>query len=308
MKVMVADKIAGEGVKRLKDAGFEVLTAWEEPKDRLPALIRDCDALIVRSATKATKELIDAAPGLKAIGRAGVGLDNVDVAHAKAKGIRVVNTPGATSISVAELAVSLMLAVCRKVAFADRGTRKGDWPKKSCEGVEVNGKTVGIIGIGKIGRETAKRVMALGAAGACYYDIVRPSGADEKQLGVEYRPLDELVAVSDIISIHVPLTPETRGLLNKDRIARMKKGAILVNTSRGGIVDEAALYEALKSGHLFGAALDVFEQEPLKTSRLFELDNIVMTPHVGAQTEEGQLRAGVEVAELVIRELNALKK
>jgi len=307
MKVMVADKIAGEGVKKLKDAGFDVMTAWDEPKDKLPQLIKDSDALIVRSATKATKELIDAAPGLKVIGRAGVGLDNVDVAHAKSKNIKVVNTPGATSISVAELAVSLMFSVCRKVAFADRGTRKGDWPKKSCEGIEIHGKTVGIIGIGRIGKETAKRVMALGAR-AYYYDIVRPSAADEKHLGIEYKPLDEIVAISDIISIHVPMTPETKGLLSKDRIAKMKKGAILVNTSRGGIVDEQALYDALKSGHLYGAALDVFETEPLKTSKLFELDNVVLTPHVGAQTEEGQLRAGVEVAELVIRELNALKK
>jgi D-3-phosphoglycerate dehydrogenase len=307
MKVMVADKIAGEGVSKLKTAGLEVLAVWDEPKDKLPLLIKDCDALIVRSATKATKELIDAAPHLKVIGRAGVGLDNVDSAHAKSKNIKVVNTPGATSISVAELAVSLMFAVCRKVAFGDRGTRKGDWPKKSCEGIEIHGKTVGIIGIGKIGKETAKRVMALGAT-AYYYDIVRPSASDEKQLGIEYRPLDELVAMSDIISIHVPMTPETKGLLNKDRIAKMKKGAILVNTSRGGIVDEAALYDALKSGHLYGAGLDVFETEPLKTSKLFELDNIVMTPHVGAQTEEGQLRAGVQIAELVIKELNALKK
>jgi len=307
MKVMVADKIAGEGVKKLHDAGFEVLSVWDEPKDKLPGLIKDCDALIVRSATKATKELIDAAPGLKVIGRAGVGLDNVDSAHAKSKNIKVVNTPGATSISVAELALGLMFAVSRKVAFGDRGTRKGDWPKKSCEGIEIHGKTVGIIGIGKIGKETAKRVMALGAT-AYYYDIVRPSASDEKQLGIDYKPLDELVAISDIISIHVPMTPETKGLLNKDRIARMKNGSILVNTSRGGIVDESALYDALKSGHLYGAGLDVFETEPLKASKLFELDNIVMTPHVGAQTEEGQLRAGVQIAELVIKELNAIKK
>jgi len=307
MKVLVADKIAGDGIKKLKEAGFVVLSSWDEPKDKLPALIADCDALIVRSATKATKELIDAAPHLKVIGRAGVGLDNVDVAHAKTKNIKVVNTPGATSISVAELAIGLMFAVSRKLAFGDRGTRKGEWPKKGCEGIEIFGKTVGVIGIGKIGRETAKRVKALGGK-AYYYDVMRPSPADEKEMDVEYKSLDELITMSDIISIHVPMTPETKGLLNKDRIAKMKKGAIIVNTSRGGIVDEGALYEALKSGHLYGAALDVFENEPCKTSPLFELDNIVMTPHVGAQTEEGQLRAGVQIAELVIKELNALKK
>lgn len=307
MKVMVADKIASDGIKKLKDGGFDVLSVWDEPKEKLPQLIKDCDALIVRSATKATKELMDAAPGLKVIGRAGVGLDNVDAAHAKARNIKVVNTPGATSISVAELALGLMLAVSRKIAFADRGTRKGEWPKKGSEGIEIFGKTVGLVGLGRIGRETAKRVMALGAK-AYYYDIMRPSANEEKELGIEFRDLEGLLAISDIVSIHVPMTPETKNLLNKDRIAKMKKGAILVNTSRGGIVDEAALHEALRSGMLYGAGLDVFEQEPLKSSPLAELDTVVMTPHVGAQTAEGQKRAGVEVAELVIRELNALKK
>lgn len=307
MKVMVADKIASDGVKKLKDAGFEVLSVWEEPKEKLPELIKDCDALIVRSATKATKELIDAAPNLKVIGRAGVGLDNVDAAHAKTKNIKVVNTPGATSISVAELAVALMFAVSRKVALSDRGTRKGEWPKKAGEGIEIHGKTVGLIGLGRIGKETAKRVKALGAK-AYYYDIIRPSAAEEQALGMEFKPLDELLAMSDIISIHVPKTPETQNLLGPERIAKMKKGAILINTSRGGIVNETALYDALKSGKLYGAGLDVFETEPLKTTPLFELDNIVLTPHVGAQTAEGQLRAGVEVAELVIKELSALKK
>jgi len=307
MKVMVADKIAADGIKKLKDGGFEVLSVWEEPKEKLPELIKDCDALIVRSATKATKELIDAAPGLKVIGRAGVGLDNVDAAHAKSKNIKVVNTPGATSISVAELAVGLTLAVSRKVALSDRGTRKGDWPKKGGEGIEVHGKNVGLVGLGRIGRETAKRFRALGAT-VRYYDVIRPLPYDEKDWGLEFKPLDELLAMSDIISIHVPMNPETKGLLNKDRIAKIKKGAILVNTSRGGIVDEAALAEALKSGALYGAALDVFETEPLKASPLFELDNVVLTPHVGAQTAEGQLRAGVEIAELVMKELKALRK
>ncbi len=307
MKVMVADKIASDGIRKLKEGGFEVLSAWEEPKEKLPELIKDCDALIVRSATKATKELIDAAPNLKVIGRAGVGLDNVDAAHAKTRNIKVVNTPGATSISVAELALALMFAVSRKVALSDRGTRKGEWPKKAGEGIEIHGKTVGFIGLGRIGKETAKRVMALGAK-AYYYDIMRPPAAEEHSLGIEYRPLDELLAMSDIISIHVPKTPETTNLLGPERMAKMKKGAILVNTSRGGIVDENALHAALKSGQLYGAGLDVFATEPLKSTPLAELDNVVMTPHVGAQTAEGQLRAGVEVAELVMKELNALKK
>jgi len=301
MKVAICDPIAKEGVEFLKSKGVEVIDLTEIPKEELPKHIGDVDALIVRSATKVRKEMIDSAPNLKVIGRAGVGLDNIDVEYAKSKGIKVVNTPGATSISVAELAIGLMLAVYRKIAYADRETRAGNWPKKKCKGMELYGKTLGIIGFGKIGREVAKRAKALGMK-VIYYSRTRKEDY-EKSLGVEYRELDKLLEEADIVTLHVPLTPETKHLINEERIAKMKDGAVIINTARGGVVDEEALYNALKSGKLYGAALDVYENEPLKESKLFELDNIVLTPHIGAQTKEGQKRAGVEIAEKVYEEL-----
>ncbi len=304
MKVGICDPIAKEGVEILKNEGFEVVDLSELPKDELPNHMADLDAIIVRSATKVRKEMIDAAKNLKAIGRAGVGLDNIDVEYAKSKGIKVINTPGATSISVAELTIGLLLAVMRKIAYADRGMRNGAWPKKMCKGIEMYGKTMGIIGIGRIGREVAKRARAFGMK-VIYYDVYRPDEDTEKELGIEFRDLDTLISEADVITLHVPLVPETKHLINKERIAKMKDGAIIINAARGGIVDEEALYEALKSGKLYGAALDVYENEPLKESKLFELDNIVLTPHIGAQTKEGQTRAGIEVAKKIAEALKS---
>ena len=304
MKVGICDPIAKEGVEILKNEGFEVVDLTEIPKDEIINHVADLDAIIVRSATKVRKEMIDAAKNLKAIGRAGVGLDNIDVEYAKSKGIRVINTPGATSISVAELTIGLILAVMRKIAYADREMRKGAWPKKRCKGIEMYGKTLGIIGIGRIGREVAKRGRALGMK-VIYYDVYRPDEATERELGVEFRDLESLLSEADVITLHVPLVPETRHMINAERIAKMKDGAILINAARGGIVDEDALYEALKSGKLYGAALDVYENEPLKGSKLFELDNVVLTPHIGAQAKEGQTRAGIEVAQKIAEALRA---
>ncbi|MCD6275736.1 MAG: D-2-hydroxyacid dehydrogenase [Thermoplasmata archaeon] len=304
MKVGICDPIASEGVEILKKEGFEVVDLTEIPKDQLVNHVAELDAIIVRSATKVRKEMIDAARNLKVIGRAGVGLDNIDVEYAKSKGIKVINTPGATSISVAELTIGLLLAVMRKIAYADREMRKGAWPKKKCKGIEMYGKTLGIIGIGRIGREVAKRARAFGMK-VIYYDVYRPDEATEKELGVEYRELDDLISEADVITLHVPLLPETKHMINGERIAKMKDGAIIINAARGGIVDEEALYEALKSGKLYGAALDVYENEPLKESKLFELDNIVLTPHIGAQAREGQTRAGIEVAQKIAEALKS---
>ena len=192
----------------------------------------------------------------------------------------------------------------RKIAYADRGMRNGAWPKKMCKGIEMYGKTMGIIGIGRIGREVAKRARAFGMK-VIYYDVYRPDEDTEKELGIEFRDLDTLISEADVITLHVPLVPETKHLINKERIAKMKDGAIIINAARGGIVDEEALYEALKSGKLYGAALDVYENEPLKESKLFELDNIVLTPHIGAQTKEGQTRAGIEVAKKIAEALKS---
>ncbi len=304
MKVGICDAIAEEGVKILKENGLEVVDLTPVPKEELSKHVRDLDAIIIRSATKVRKEIIDAAKNLKVIGRAGVGLDNVDVVYAKSKGIKVINTPGATSISVAELTIGLILAVMRKIAYADREMRTGAWPKKKCKGIEMYGKTLGIIGIGRIGREVAKRAKAFGMK-VIYYDVFKLTEEQAKELGVEYRELDTLIRESDVVSLHVPLLPETKHLINKERIEKMKDGAILVNAARGGIVDEEALYDALKSGKLYGAALDVYESEPVKESKLFELDNIVLTPHIGAQAKEGQTRAGVEIAQKIVEELNS---
>ena len=298
MKVGICDPIASEGVEILKKEGFEVVDLTELPKEDLPNYVGDLDALIVRSATKVRKEMIDAAKNLKAIGRAGVGLDNIDVEYAKSKGIKVINTPGATSISVAELTIGLLLAVMRKIAYADREMRKSAWPKKKCKGIEMYGKTIGIIGIGRIGREVAKRAKAFGMK-VIYYDVHHSDEKTEKDIGIEFRDLDTLISEADVITLHVPLVPETKHLINKNRIEKMKDGAIIINTARGGIVNEDALYEALKSGKLYGAALDVYENEPLKESKLFELDNIVLTPHIGAQAKGGQTRTGIEVAKKI---------
>lgn len=302
MKVGICDPIAPEGVEILKKEGFEVVDLTDIPKEELTKHVADIHALIVRSATKVRKDMIDAAKNLKVIGRAGVGLDNIDVEYAKSKGIKVINTPGATSISVAELTIGLILAVMRKIAYGDRETRNGNWPKKKCKGIEMYGKTLGIIGFGRIGKEVAKRAKAFGMR-VIYNKVHRLDEATEKELGVEYRDLDTLISEADVITLHVPLTPETKHMINEERIAKMKDGAIIVNASRGGIVDEVALYNALKSGKLYGAALDVYENEPLKESKLFELDNVVLTPHIGAQAKEGQTRAGIEIAEKIAKEL-----
>ncbi len=302
MKVGICDAIAGEGVEILKQKGLEVVDLSELPKEELINHVEDLDALIVRSATKVRREMIDRAKNLKVIGRAGVGLDNIDVEYAKNKGIKVINTPRATSISVAELTIGHILSVMRKIAYGDRETRKGNWPKSRCKGIEMYGKTLGIVGMGRIGKEVAKRARAFGM-NIVYYDVRPLQEEDEKKLGVRYLPLEELIKEADVITIHVPLLPETRHLINRERIEKMKDGAIVINAARGGIVDEEALYEALKSGKLYGAALDVYENEPLKESKLFELDNIVMSPHIGAQTKEGQKRAGIEIGEKVAKEL-----
>lgn len=296
MKVLVNDAIAPQGVQKLKDAGFEVVVDHLEPED-LKAQIKDYDALIVRSATKVRREIIEAADNLKVIGRAGVGLDNVDREAAKERGIAVYNTPAATSISVAELALGMMLSAARHIAQGTVSLKQGRWDKKKFKGVELYGKTLGIIGMGRIGSELAKRAQAMGMS-VFFFDAV----VSESEFGT-YKEMDEVLAEADFLSLHLPHTDSTHYLINTDAFAKMKDGAILVNAARGGVVDEEALYEALKSGKLRAAAVDVYESEPVTEHKLFSLDNVVLTPHVGAQAEEGQQRAGVQVAEKVIEAL-----
>lgn len=295
-KVIVSDKLAEEGVQKLRDAGHDVLVAWDEPKERLPELIADRDAIVIRSATKCTKELIDAAPDLKVIGRAGIGLDNVDLEHAKAKGIKVVNTPAATTISVAELTFTFILASYREVVRGTVTTKDGGWEKKALKGREAYGKTLGIVGIGRIGQAVADRAKAFGMDVLAYDPYAKPPDYENVDL-------ETLIRKSDFITLHLPLTPETKHMISTQQFNMMKDGVVILNVARGGTIDEEALYDAMVSGKVKMAGLDVFEIEPPAGNKLLSLPNLICTPHIGAQTEEGQLRAGIQVAERVIEAL-----
>lgn len=293
MKVLVSDPIAAEGVQILKDAGLEVVEKTGLSPEELAKVIPGFDGIIVRSATKVTKDVIQAADSLKVIGRAGIGLDNVDRETAKQKGIKVVNTPTATSISVAELALGMMFAAARGIAQATASTKAGKWEKKKFKGFELYGKNLGIIGIGRIGTEVAKRAKTLGMNVVAYDPQVKSS---------EYAQmvdLDTLLKNSDYITLHIPKTNETAHILNKAAFDKMKDGVVVINCARGGVVDEQALYDAIKAGKVRMAGVDVYESEPAIQNRLFELDQVILTPHIGAQTKEGQTRAGTQIAELV---------
>ncbi|RLF81021.1 3-phosphoglycerate dehydrogenase [Thermococci archaeon] len=302
MKVLVAAPLHEKAIEVLKNAGLEVVYEEYPDQDRLKGLVKDVSGIIVRSKPKVTKEIIDAAPSLKVIARAGVGLDNVDVEYAKSKGIEVVNAPTASSRSVAELAVALMFNIARKVAFADRKIREGAWPKKQCMGFELEGKTLGVIGFGRIGYNVAKIAKTIGMD-IILYDVYK-NEERARELGAEFVELEELLKNSDVITIHVPLLESTYHLIDEEKLKLMKPTAVLINTSRGPIVDNNALVKALQEGWIAGAALDVFEEEPLpKDHPLTKFDNVVLTPHIGASTVEAQERAGIEVAEKVIKVL-----
>ena len=305
LSVLVSDAIAEKGVAKLKAAGLTVDVKTGLKPEAIAPLIGHYDAWIVRSATKATKDLIQKGTRLKVIARAGVGLDNVDAVAAQAKGIQVMNTPGATAISVAEHALGLMLALYRHIPASDRTMRAGQWEKKRFEGRELAGKTLGLVGLGRIGQEVAKRAIALGMKVVANRSRVTKAGDDLSALGIRVVPLEQLLPVADVVSLHCPLTDTTRHLINAATLNLMKQGAILIHCARGGVVDEAALGEALKSGRLAGAALDVFPEEPVKgTHPLAGLENVILTPHLGASTAEGQDRSGEEVADLVITALS----
>ncbi|ACS90073.1 D-2-hydroxyacid dehydrogenase [Thermococcus sibiricus] len=302
MKVLVAAPLHEKAIEVLKNAGLEVVYEEYPDQDRLKELVKDVSGIIVRSKPKVTKEIIDAAPSLKVIARAGVGLDNVDVEYAKSKGIEVVNAPTASSRSVAELAVALMFNIARKVAFADRKIREGAWPKKQCMGFELEGKTLGIIGFGRIGYNVGKIAKTIGM-NVLLYDVYK-NYERAKEIGAEFVELEYLLKNSDVITIHVPLLESTYHLINEEKLKLMKSTAVLINTSRGPIVDTNALVKALEEGWIAGAALDVFEEEPLpKDHPLTKFDNVILTPHIGASTVEAQARAGMEVAEKVVKVL-----
>jgi D-3-phosphoglycerate dehydrogenase len=293
-RVLVREPIAEAGVRLLQDRGFEVDVDGDS---NLAETIGDYDAIVVRSATKLTADLIERAGRLKVIGRAGVGIDNVDVAAATRRGIVVANAPESTVVSAAEHTIGLLVALTRNIPQAHAALKQGRWERKAYGGVELADKTLGVLGFGRIGQQVARRANGLGMRVVAYDPFVPPERF--RELGVERVESDDGVyAVADFITLHLPLTDETRGSIGTEAFARMRDGARLVNAARGELVDEAALLEALSSGKVGGAALDVFSEEPY-AGPLLELDNVVVTPHLAASTEEAQDRAGVIIAEQV---------
>jgi len=290
MKVIVADKISEHGVKLLKETGWNIV---QTTKETLGAELPDADALIVRSATKVTPDLMSKAPRLRVVGRAGVGVDNIDLDEATKRGILVMSTPGGSSVSVAEHTIALLLALVRQLPKFDASMREGKW-EKSSSGAEVRGKTIGLIGLGRIGGEVAIRANAFDMRVLAYDPFISEAAA--KEYDVELVPLAKLIEESDFISLHTAVSAQTKNMINALSIAKMKKGVRIVNAARGELINEADLAEALKSGHVAGAALDVFAEEPPKNSPLVGLSNVICTPHIAGSTAEAQEELGNQVA------------
>ncbi len=296
-RVLVTVKIAQRGLDRLAAAGHEVDVREGLTPDELVGAVAGAHALIIRSATKVTADVLSAGADLQVVGRAGVGLDNVDVPAATARGVMVVNAPTSNILSVAEQAMGLLLAQARNIPQAHAALVAGRWERSKWEGVELHGKVLGVVGLGRAGSLVAQRALAFGMRLLAFDPYISAERA--KAMGVELRSLEELFAESDFISIHTPKTPETANLVGRDLLAKAKPGIRIVNTARGGIIDEEALAEAIRDGVVAGAALDVFATEPPGASPLFELESVVVTPHLGASTEEAQDKAGITIAEQV---------
>ncbi|WP_250283378.1 MULTISPECIES: phosphoglycerate dehydrogenase [unclassified Frankia] len=294
--VLVAEELSPAGLELLSGE-FEVRHLDGTDRAALLGAIPEADALIVRSATRVDAEVLTAARSLKVVARAGIGLDNVDVATATTRGVMVVNAPLSNIVSAAEHAVALLTAVARRIPAATAALRGGEWKRSKYVGVELADKTAGVVGLGRIGLLVAQRLAAFGMKIVAYDPYVSVGRA--AQLGVRLVDLDELLRISDVITIHLPKTPETIGLIGRDELERVKPGVIIVNDARGGLVDEAALADAVRDGRVGGAGIDVFATEPTTSSPLFELDNVVVTPHLGASTAEAQEKAGVAVARSV---------
>ncbi len=293
LKILICDKIADEGIKLLEEKGFEITRAWDMPKTELPSIVGEYDAFIVRSATKVNGALLAKAKKLRVIGRAGEGLDCIDMEKAGELGVVVVNTPHVSSVSVAELTIGHLLALARGLVEGTMSLRDGKWVKDELMGVEINGKTLGIIGCGYIGKTVERLAISLGmkvlVVEECVFD--------------RFVPLDDMLPQADFVTVHVPLTPNTRHMISTKEFNIMKNGVMIIDCSRGGVVDQEALYQALVSGKVKAAAVDVFEEEPPKNSKLLTLRNVIATPHIGAQTEEAQLRASIQIARKVIKAL-----
>jgi len=301
VKVLVSDPLDPEAVERVRAAGHEVVEKSGLKGAELIAALDGVQGLMIRGATKVTAEVLRGAPSLKVVVRAGTGLDNVDRAAAKGCGVEVRNTPAANAVSVAELTIGMMLAFERHIVPATLDMRAGRWEKKKYMGRELAGRTLGLVGFGRIGRETALRARAFGMRVIACDPLIEhwPAGFE----WVKRMELEEMLPVVDVLSLHVPLTDSTRNVIDAGALARMKADALLVNCARGGTVDEGALYEALKAGRLRGAALDVFSTEPPGALKLFELESVIATPHIGASTDAAQNRAGTEAADILIEVL-----
>lgn len=309
MKILVADKISPKGIELFKaQPGYDVVVAWEVMPDwsaapeQVKQLIADADAIAVRSETKVTADVIAAAPNLKVVGRAGVGVDNVDIDAATERGVIVMNTPGGNTIATAELTFTHMLCGARPIAQANATMKAGGWDRKKYGGTELNGKVLGVCGLGRIGAEVSKRAQAFNMTILAYDPFLTESRA--QSMGIKKVELTEIFKQADYITVHMPLTDDTRGMLGKDAFAQMKDGVRVFNCARGGIIDEAALIEAVNGGKVAAAGLDVYEDEPLaEDSPLRSLDKVVLTPHLGASTAEAQESVGVEVAEQMVEAL-----
>ena len=293
MKIVVAEKISSSAVNLLREPRWTIVTP-EQMGGKIVSHLESADALIVRSALQVNSGLLEHAKKLRVIGRAGVGVDNIDLDAATRKGIAVMNTPGANAVAVAEHTLAMMLAMARQVSRANELMHAGKWEKKSLQGTELRGKTLGIVGLGRIGMEVARRAGAFGMSILAHDPFVSPAVAKEQ--GIQLRKLEEIYEAADYLTLHVGLTPQTTGMINADSLKKMKKGVRLVNCARGELVDEAALAHAVKHGQVAGAALDVFIEEPLKNSPFTTMENVLLTPHIGGSTHEAQEAVGYQIA------------
>ncbi len=294
MKILICDKTEKEAIDRMRAAGLQVDVHDDITPEELPGVLPAYEGMVVRSRTKVRQPLIDVCPNLKVIVRGGVGLDTIDAEYARSKGITVMNTPMASSASVAELTIAYMFALARSLFQASLSMKAERWDKKLFEGDEIGGKTLGLIGVGNIGMEVARRAVALGMTVIAYDPYVKSAE------NVKIVLLEELLATSDFISLHLPKTKESANMIGKPQIAKMKNNVRIINCARGGIIDEVALYEGLSNGKIAGAALDVFAEEPPTDWKLIKLPNVIGSPHIGAATKEAQGRVGAEVADKLI--------
>jgi len=309
MKILISDKLQDEGIKIFEENGFEVIKKFTITKEELKEEIGDYDGIVVRSRTKLTADVLKNAKNLKVIGRAGVGLDNIDRKKAAEMNIEVLNTPEAPAVSVAEFALGLMLTLARKISYADRTTHEAQWNKNECFGYTLNGKKLGLLGFGNIAKHLAKIAITMGMDVGVYSRFSKGQVAidEAKEIGCSIYPsVEDLLREAQIISLHLPSSPQTENIINEERINLMRKDSLLINTARGNLIDEKALVKALKNKNIAGAALDVYREEPLKDQELINWnDNLVLTPHIASQSLENQTAAATMIAEKMS---NFLKK